>query len=257
MLQQDILTDECPQITHTHTHYNTTTHQLAEFIGQLLHHHTETLQLLKHTDQVFAGEPTDHLQICGENNTIHPFIHSIMFISSRDSLTSRGKRLPLPLVLCPVYSVLMADEPLRFSKIILSVAADETDNRQLLNLHIPDERGVHLSFLMHWEWDLGPAGRYCIYSLMKELPELHLKKMSGHMTEDYSQLWHPLLRRMASSVVPKTKRTFCRTPCKHRCRGRTVSCCLTKSVSYHSSHLGLVAVRSTSVRAYFTHLRNI
>lgn len=32
----------------------------------------------------------------------------------------------LPLVLCPVYSVLMAEEPLRFSRIIVSVAGKET-----------------------------------------------------------------------------------------------------------------------------------
>lgn len=39
-------------------------HQLTEFIGQLLDHHTQTLQLLEHADQVLAGEATDHLQVC-------------------------------------------------------------------------------------------------------------------------------------------------------------------------------------------------
>lgn len=38
-------------------------YQLAEFVGQLLDHDTEALQLLKHADQVLTGEATDHLQI--------------------------------------------------------------------------------------------------------------------------------------------------------------------------------------------------
>lgn len=38
-------------------------YQLAEFIGQLLDHHTEALQLLKHADQVLTGEAADHLQV--------------------------------------------------------------------------------------------------------------------------------------------------------------------------------------------------
>ena len=39
------------------------TYQLAEFSGQLLDHHAETLELLEHADQVLAGEATDHLQV--------------------------------------------------------------------------------------------------------------------------------------------------------------------------------------------------
>lgn len=38
-------------------------YQLAEFIGQLLDHHTKTLKFLEHADQVLTGEATDHLQV--------------------------------------------------------------------------------------------------------------------------------------------------------------------------------------------------
>lgn len=38
-------------------------HQLAQFVGQLFDDNSETLKLLEHADQVFAGEATDHLQV--------------------------------------------------------------------------------------------------------------------------------------------------------------------------------------------------
>lgn len=37
-------------------------HHLAELIRQLLHHHTESLELRKHAGQIVAGESTDVLQ---------------------------------------------------------------------------------------------------------------------------------------------------------------------------------------------------
>lgn len=37
--------------------------QSPQFIGQLLHHHAKTLQLLKHAYQVLTGETTHHLQV--------------------------------------------------------------------------------------------------------------------------------------------------------------------------------------------------
>lgn len=44
-------------------------YQLAEFIGQLLDHHAEALQLLKHADQILTGEAADHLQVFARAET--------------------------------------------------------------------------------------------------------------------------------------------------------------------------------------------
>lgn len=116
-------------------------YQLAEFAGQLLDHHTQTFQLLKHADEILTGEATDHLQVLKQVGASWDvgFVHLIWFYFalSQSSCKMHIKRCRpvewnevqqcLPLVLCPVYSVLMAEEPLRFFRTMVSV---ETTERQ-------------------------------------------------------------------------------------------------------------------------------
>lgn len=101
-------------------------HQLTELIGQFLHDYAEALQFLEHADQVLTGKATDHLQVftgTKPDRSVRPKLSC----SSQNTRLSRS--MCLPLVLCPVYSVLMAEEPLRFSRIIVSLVTAEKKGR--------------------------------------------------------------------------------------------------------------------------------
>lgn len=120
-------------------------HQLAQLVGQLLDDHAEALELLKHADQVLAGEATDHLQVFTRGrkegkNKKHCRVclpveadhktKSKYDTYAKSTLCLGGTQLCLPLVLCPVYSVLMAEEPFRFSRIMVSLIKAEEEEEE-------------------------------------------------------------------------------------------------------------------------------
>lgn len=114
-------------------------YHLADFIGQLFDHHTKTPQFLEHADQVLTGKATNHLQVFNRKKRIPQNIsesnweiysdHSFRHLTGRRSSQLHARmtceQLRLPLVLCPVNSVLMAEEPLRFSRTIVSLVIAE------------------------------------------------------------------------------------------------------------------------------------